>query len=436
MGIIKASIPIFLVLLVAELGYARWRGLALSRLNDSLADLACGILSQLSGIFLKLLTIGIYLWIWERARVQHWLPALPEWPAGAPITFAGGLAGITVHGAELLSWTAAFLLVDLQYYFAHRYSHEINVLWAGHVVHHSSEEYNLSVALRQSSLHGILSWVFYIPTAMLGVPVAMYVTCYALNLIYQFWIHTRAVGRMGRWAESVLNTPSHHRVHHGVNPKYQDKNYAGVFIIWDRFFGTYQVEEEEPVYGITHPLRSWNPLWANVHVFVDIARRVLTSRSLGEAWGYVFGPPGWRPDDLGGRERPPEVSRATFTPYDPAIPGALAAYGLLQFIVTLVGAFLLLTFANRFTLAENGAMTLAIAVSLASVAGIFEGVRWAASFEAARMGAALIAGIVVLSVGGAPAVIAGVVAGFAVLSLLWFLPQRQALTGRDIAPMM
>ena len=105
-----------------------------------------------------------------------------------------------------------------------------------------------------------------------------FVTCNALNLIYQFWIHTRAVGRLGSVTEAVMNTPSHHRVHHGVNPKYQDKNYAGVFISWDKLFGTFVREEEEPVYGLTHPLESWNPLWANVHVFVDIWRMALSTR--------------------------------------------------------------------------------------------------------------------------------------------------------------
>src|SRR5690606_36514663 len=161
--------------------------------------------------------------------------------------------------------------------------------------------------------------------------------CYELNLVYQFWIHTRAVGKLGRLAEWVLNTPSHHRVHHGVNPKYLDKKPGGVLIIWDRIFGTFQAEEEEPVYGITKPLRSWNPLWANVHVFWDIARDVWRARSWRDQWMYVFGPPGWRPESEGGRVVPQEFVRESVEVYDPEVPPSLAGYGFAQFLVA-VGA--------------------------------------------------------------------------------------------------
>lgn len=171
-----------------------------------------------------------------------------------------GFPGFATDIAALASWAVVFVLVDLAYYWSHRFAHEVNILWAGHVVHHSSEEYNLPVALRQSSLHGLMSWIFYMPLAAIGVPWRMFVTCNAINLVYQFWIHTRAVGQMGSLTEAVMNTPSHHRVHHGVNPKYQDKSYAGVFIVFDRWFWSFQAEEEEPVYGITKPLQSWNPL--------------------------------------------------------------------------------------------------------------------------------------------------------------------------------
>src|SRR5690606_2916885 len=157
----------------------------------------------------------------------------------------------------------------------------------------------------------------YMPLAFAGVPWRMFVACNALNLIYQFWIHTRAVGRLSPLGEYILNTPSHHRVHHGVNPKYQDKNYAGVFIVFDRWFGTCQVEEEEPVYGITKPLKSWNPLWANVHVFVQIAEDAWRSPRWRDKLRIVFGRPGWRPPELGEVERPREVSAETFEKYDP-----------------------------------------------------------------------------------------------------------------------
>mgnify|MGYP003349736437 FL=1 len=283
MSIIQASIPLFFALIGLELAYARVRGRRLLTLHDSIADLSLGTLSQLAGVLFKVVTLGIYAWVAEHARVQLLLP-LPEWPSASPFVPDASVMGFAVRPLELASWTAVFILVDFAYYWLHRCSHEVHLLWAGHVVHHSSEEYNLAVALRQSALHGLFSWVFYIPLAIAGIPWQMFVACNALNLVYQFWIHTRAVGRLGALTEFVMNTPSHHRVHHGVNPKYQDKNYAGVFITWDRLFGTFVEEEEEPVYGITHPLRTWNPLWANLHVFVDIWHLFWLTRGWRNKW--------------------------------------------------------------------------------------------------------------------------------------------------------
>ncbi|MFQ5538531.1 MAG: sterol desaturase family protein, partial [Gemmatimonadota bacterium] len=384
MSIILYSIPFFFVFMAGELAVQAWTGRRLFRLNDSIADLSCGILSQLSGIATKFLTVGIYVLALRHASLQGWLGGLPRWPSGAPVAAGDAFPGFVLRIPEAVSWVVVFLLVDLAYYWSHRLSHEINVLWAGHVVHHSSEEYNLAVALRQSSLHGLFTWIFYIPLALLGIPWEMFVASYSINLVYQFWIHTRAVGRMGRWTEWILNTPSHHRVHHGVNPKYQDRNYAGVFILWDRLFGTFQPEEEEPVYGITMPLRSWNPLWANVHVFWDIWLKVLRARSWRERWMYVFGPPGWRPEEEGGRIRPPEVSRETAEPWDPQVPGTLAWYGFLHFGVALAAAVVLLFNAGTLPTAHLLAGGFYVTLTLAGVGGVFETARWAGPMETWR----------------------------------------------------
>lgn len=436
MGIIQASIPLFFLLIALELAWSRATGRRVLRLNDSLADLSCGILSQLAGVFTKLLTIGIYIAVEQRYALQRLLPGLPDWPERNPFVDAATFPGFAVDAPALASWAAVFVLVDLCYYFSHRYAHEINILWAGHVVHHSSEEYNLPVALRQSALHGLMSWVFYIPLALGGVPWRMFVACNALNLVYQFWIHTRAVGRMGRLAEGVLNTPSHHRVHHGVNPKYQDKNYAGVFIVFDRWFGTFQVEEEEPVYGITKPLRSWNPLWANVHVFVQIARDAWRAPRWRDKLRIVFGRPGWRPPELGAIERPREVSAATFEKYDPPVPAPLAWYAFAQFVVALVAAFLLLGRADALPLGQAAAGAFFIAIALAGVGGVFERARWAGTLEAARqvtLGAAS-AALLATGVGPAWLGVAGVV--FSALSLVVLILHRSELTATELAPLM
>jgi sterol desaturase/sphingolipid hydroxylase (fatty acid hydroxylase superfamily) len=436
MGIIQASIPLFFVLIAAELLWSQASGRRVVRLNDSLSDLSCGILSQLAGIFTKLFTIGIFIWVGERFAVQRFLPFVPEWPERAPFVPAVSFPGFDVDIGALVSWSVVFVLVDLCYYWSHRYAHEINILWAGHVVHHQSEEYNLPVALRQSALHGLMSWVFYVPLAFIGVPWRMFVACNAINLVYQFWIHTRAVGTMGRFTELVMNTPSHHRVHHGVNPKYQDRNYAGVFIVFDRWFGTFVQEEDEPVYGITKPLNSWNPLWANVHVFVQIAKDAWRARRWMDKLRIVFGRPGWRPPELGGIARPGEVSAETFEKFDPPVPAPLAWYGFVQFVSALVAGFLLLQRAGSIPLALAAAPAFFIAVALAGVGGIFERAKWARSLETARLGAtaAVCAGL--LFTGLAPGFVAWGVLAFALVSLgvLWMY--RGELTQVELAPLM
>lgn len=436
MGIIKASIPLFFLLIAAELLWSRATGRRVMRLNDSLSDLSCGVLSQLAGIFTKLFTIGIFIWVADRWAVQLWLPALPAWPERAPFVAAAVFPWFGVDVAALLSWSAVFVLVDFCYYWSHRYAHEINILWAGHVVHHSSEEYNLPVALRQSALHGLMSWVFYMPLAFAGVPWRMFVACNALNLIYQFWIHTRAVGRLSPLGELVLNTPSHHRVHHGVNPKYQDKNYAGVFIVFDRWFGTFQVEEEEPVYGITKPLKSWNPLWANVHVFVQIAKDAWRAPRWRDKLRLVFGRPGWRPPELGEIEQPREVSAETFEKYDPPVPAPLAWYAFAQFVVALLAAVVLLGKADAQPLWVSAVAAFFIAVALAGVGGIFESAKWAGTLETARHLTVMLASVYLLWTGlGLPILAwAGLVLAFASLGVL--LRYRRYLTQTELAPLM
>ncbi len=436
MGIIKASIPLFFLLIAVELLWSRATGRRVLRLNDSLSDLSCGILSQLSGIFTKLFTIGIFIWVGERWALQRWWPAIPAWPERAPVTAAEAFPWFAVDAAALLSWAAVFVLVDLCYYWSHRFAHEINILWAGHVVHHSSEEYNLPVALRQSALHGLMSWVFYMPLAFIGVPWKMFVACNALNLIYQFWIHTRAVGRLSPLGEYILNTPSHHRVHHGVNPKYQDKNYAGVFIVFDRWFGSFQVEEEEPVYGITKPLKSWNPLWANVHVFVQIAKDAWRAERWRDKLRIVFGRPGWRPPELGEIERPREVSAATFEKYDPPLPAPLAWYAFAQFTIALAAAFVLLGKADALPMWVNAVAAFFIAVALAGVGGIFESAKWAGTLETARQLTMALASVYLLWTGLGLSLLAWAGLGVAVASLAVLLRYRSALTATELAPLM
>lgn len=189
-------------------------------------------------------------------------------------------------------WLLVFFADDLCFYWYHRSHHEVRVLWASHVVHHSSEHFNLSTALRQpwTPFTGFLFWL---PLAFLGVHPLLIVTAQAWNLLYQFGIHTERVDRLPRWVEAVFNTPSHHRVHHATNPQYIDKNYAGILIVWDRLFGTFEPEVERPVYGLTTNIGTYNPVRIAFHEWVDIARDVTGARTATDRLGYAFRGPGW-----------------------------------------------------------------------------------------------------------------------------------------------
>jgi hypothetical protein len=246
--------------------------------------------------------------------------------------------------------------------------------------------------------------VFYIPLALLGMTLTQFAVCYAINLVYQFWIHTRAIGRLPRWAEAVMNTPSHHRVHHGVNPEYQDRNYAGVFIVWDRWFGTFTAEAQEPVYGLTTPLRSWNPLWVQVHQYVAIARNVARADSWGDRWRYVFGSPAWRPASAGGPVVIPQVSSQTFLKFDPAVSRTLAWYALVHFALAIPAALWLLASEQSMSVANMVAGAFYVVLTLTNVGGVLEGRRWAYMTEQARLVALGVALIVLLLSSGAQAI--------------------------------
>jgi sterol desaturase/sphingolipid hydroxylase (fatty acid hydroxylase superfamily) len=207
-----------------------------------------------------------------------------------------------ISAASPLAWVALFFLDDFAYYWFHRASHECRFWWAAHVNHHSSQHYNLSTAIRQPWT-GVLvgTWAPWFPLALLGFPPEMIFTMSGFSLLYQFWLHTEAIRRMPRWYEYLFNTPSHHRVHHASNPGYVDRNYSGTLMVWDRLFGTFAAErDEEPCrYGLIKNIDTFNPIKIAFHEWAAMARDVSSARSPREAFKYMFGPPGWRPDGQG-----------------------------------------------------------------------------------------------------------------------------------------
>ena len=422
MAIIEASIPLFFLLILVELLFARRGRSAVYRLNDSISDLSCGILSQLLGVFTKLVVLGAYVWFARHLSLQSF-GLLPAWIDRVPFGDAAVPGRWGIDWAAWAVWMVAFLLVDLAYYVLHRYSHTIHVLWAGHVVHHSSEEYNLTVALRQSALHGLFSWVFFMPLAAIGLPWTMFAACYALNLVYQFWIHTRQIDKLPAWLEAWLNTPSHHRVHHGVNPQYQDRNYAGALIIWDRMFGTFEPEVEPVVYGITTPLESWNPVWANVHIFADIMRDAWRTRRWSDKWRVVFGHPAFRPDDLAAVSASKMQWPLHAPHFDPVVSRANQYYAAAQFCFMLVAAYLTLVHAGTLAAHEIAAILFFVTLGLANVGAMFEGREWVFGMEFARLAtiAAAASGFILRREHLLPAVLAAVAS---VLSAVWLFRLR------------
>lgn len=361
MEYIVLSIPLFFLLMGIELAWSAWSGRRVYRLNDFIANLGCGIGSQVVGAFTKAVIFAIYLWTYDHVRVF----TLPR---------------------TALTWVVAFLLVDLLYYWFHRLSHEVNFLWAAHIVHHQSEEYNLSVALRQSWWQGLFSWWFYLPMAVLGIHPVLIVTVGAFNTLYQFWIHTKAIGRMGP-LEAVFNTPSHHRVHHGSDPKYIDRNHAGTLIVWDRLFGTFQREEEEPVYGITTPLASWDPVKANFHYWGDLFGLAARCTRWSDKLRVFLKPPGWRPTELGGFQGPRAKDHATYRVFDTSVDRGTRVYTGAQFTVLLVVTSLFLFRQQDLASWMQGAVALLIIWWVMNMGLMMEGGRRVLLSEAARIAA-------------------------------------------------
>ena len=268
------AIPAFVILVLAEMIYGRLTGHADYEPRDTAASLTMGLGSQIAGVLSKGAVLAIGFWVWTHFRLFD-------------------------IGFQWWAFALAFLGEDLAYYVFHRASHRIRYFWAAHVVHHSSQHYNLSTALRQTWTGFIAAnFIFRLPLFLIGFHPLMIAFAAGLNLIYQFWIHTEAIGRMPRWFEAVFNTPSHHRVHHATNPRYLDANYAGTLIIWDRLFGSFVPEDTaEPCrYGIVHQLGTFHPLKVAFHEWIGILRDLWQARSWRERAGFLFGPPGWSPD--------------------------------------------------------------------------------------------------------------------------------------------
>jgi sterol desaturase/sphingolipid hydroxylase (fatty acid hydroxylase superfamily) len=315
------AIPVFLLFILAEvlLEFFKYKK-GTYRLNDAIANLGIGIGEQVLAVFIRAIMLMLYEFVY-----QYHIFTLPS---------------------NLFTGIILLFLFDFIFYWAHRFGHEVNLGWGGHIVHHSSEEYNLTVALRQPWFFSMMTFVMFLPIALFGFSPMLLLIVSGIDILYQFWIHTQFVPKLG-FLEWFLNTPSHHRVHHGRNPQYVDKNYGGIFIIYDRLFGTFEEEKEEVVYGITTPLNSWNPSWANIHYFIDLWKQTKNMKSLKDKLLVWIKPPGWQPLYLGGQQFPIKVDVKSYKKFDFLYPNNLNPYVIFQFAVMIVVSTYYLAAANH-----------------------------------------------------------------------------------------
>lgn len=356
MNVAIMAFPLYILLMLAELAYERHAGRSTYRLADASTSINTAVLRVLLEGPLRLLLVVPYAWLYEHAR-------LVEWDATSP-----------------WAWLLGFIAVDFCFYWAHRTLHRYNLLWGAHQPHHSSEDFNLSTALRKGAFQTAFDWPFYLPLALLGLPLPLFLLLLGIQLAYQFWIHTQHVGRLG-WLEQVLITPSLHRVHHGQNDCYIDKNHGGVFIIWDRLFGTY-AEEREPVrYGVTTPVATFDPIRLQFSWWRLLWADARATRSWWDKLRLWWMPTGWRPEDV--KHRPwPKMPADKFETHYPA---RLKVYAFVQFLAINALALCFLFRLGQASVWEPWLLVLVILGSCVSLGLLFEGCRHVGWLEAARL---------------------------------------------------
>lgn len=273
-NLIHYAIPFFIVTVILEIILTIKIKLDEYEFKDAGTSILMGLGNVFIGLFTKGIFLGVFLFLYQYRFFT--------------IPFAWW------------SWLILLFAEDLCYYWFHRISHESRLFWASHVVHHSSQKYNLSTALRQTWSGSFYSFVFWIPLLLIGFHPIMVMTQMAISLIYQYWIHTELIKKMPNWFEAIFNTPSHHRVHHATNPQYLDRNHAGIFIIWDKLFGTFEPEVEKPVYGLVKNIETYNPIKIAFLEWVNMFRDFSFSKtSFLNKVKYLIKPPGWKHDGTG-----------------------------------------------------------------------------------------------------------------------------------------
>ena len=362
MNFVPYAIPIFLLMIVMELGWGLFKGNNTYRVNDSINSLSMGLLSTVTKfVFLNIgalvftkISQEYAIWAFDINAIGHWLLAI--------------------------------LLYDFLYYWFHRISHERQFFWGSHVVHHQSEDYNLSTALRQTSTSFLTTWVFYIPCFFLGMPISMFVSIASAHLIYQFWVHSQHIPKLGVF-EWFMVSPSNHRVHHAQNADYIDKNYGGLLIIWDRLFGTYKAEDEkqQAIYGIRVPLQSWNPIWANLHIFAGMLRDIWHTNRWSDKFRVLWSKTGWHPEDMVKRFPEQKSDLEQFEKYNPQHSSRINGAIIVQYLLLAVLHFWSAGQSTVLSAALMWAVVIAQVAVLIVIGAVLEGKAYARPFEYTRL---------------------------------------------------
>lgn len=391
MNVVLMAVPLYILLILLELAYERWSGRHTYRLADAVTSIDTAVLRVLLEGPLRLLLVIPYAWLYEHARLWTLDPASP-W-----------------------TWLIGFVAVDFCFYWAHRSLHGYNLLWGAHQPHHSSEDFNLSTALRKGAFQTAFDWPFYLPLALLGLPLPLFLVLLGVQLVYQFWIHSQHIGRLGV-LEWFMVTPSNHRVHHGQNDYCIDRNHGGVFIVWDRLFGTFADEAEPVRYGVTTPVRTFDPLRLQFSWWRLLWADAAATRSWWDKLRLWWMPTGWRPADV--RERPwPQMGVDKF---DCAYPAGLRLYAFIQFVVINALTLVYLASVKQAGWLLPVLLGPLILLGCISLGRLFEGRRGWWRLEAVRL-ALLAALVLVWGLWLAPAQLAlafGLV-GLCAASLLW-----------------
>lgn len=273
-NIIHFAIPFFIITVIIEVILTVKVKMEDYKYKDSLTSITMGLGNVFIGLFTKGVTLTFFLFIY---KYRFFTIPFIWW-----------------------SWLILLFAEDLVYYWNHRIAHESRLFWASHVVHHSSKKYNLSTALRQTWSGSFYTFIFWTPLALIGFHPVMILMQMSISLLYQYWIHTELIYKLPNWFEAIFNTPSHHRVHHATNPQYLDRNHAGIFIIWDKLFGTFEPEIEKPIYGLVSNINTYNPIKVAFHEWFSMLSDFLFSKtSIFNKLKYLSKPPGWKHDGSG-----------------------------------------------------------------------------------------------------------------------------------------